>query len=100
MAKAFEPFLKTMRELENEPSAEQRPSTGDAAINDTSVILAALARHGPTSLVELQKITGLSFPEFSEAVKALLAAGVIELEGPSGEEIARLAPPVASVAGG
>lgn len=98
-----------MRELENDagsptpaqaPASNEASPTADAAINHTSVILAALTRLGPTSLSELQGVTGLPFSEFTDAVRALLDAGVIELEGPSGQEVARLAPPLAAVAGG
>jgi hypothetical protein len=102
MAKAFEPFLKTMRELDEEDvSSPNAPApSGSSAINDTSVVLAALTRTGATKLGELQALTGLGFAQFSDAVRSLLAAGVIVLEGPSGDEIARLAPSVAAVAEG
>lgn len=108
MPKAFEPFLKTMRELDEETTsnaqaqnvpAQNAPPEGNA-INDTSIVLAALTRTGPTRLGELQTITGLGFAPFSDAVRALLDAGVIELEGASGEEVARLAPAVKAVADG
>lgn len=108
MPKAFEPFLKTMRELDEETAsnapaqsvpAQNAPPEGNA-INDTSIVLAALTRTGPTKLGELQTITGLGFAPFSDAVRALLDAGVIELEGASGEEVARLAPAVKAVADG
>jgi hypothetical protein len=98
MAKAFEPFLKTMRELEEENAPNTPPTNDNAAIKDTSVVLAVLTRNGPTKLGELQALTGLGFAPFSDAVRSLLAARVIELEGPSGDEIARLAPSVAAIA--
>lgn len=106
VAKAFAPFLQTMRELDSaeekrdtasnegasastEGASPSPPLPDEVARNAT--IIAILAQAGPISLMELQKRTGLDFAQFSEAVNSLRASGLIEVEGSSGEEVARVA---------
>ena len=97
MPKQFEPFLKGMKSsgvaTQSPPSDSQAPTS----LGATTALLTELMQ-GPRKLSELQETTGLGFTEFANAVKALLDAKLIELEGASGDETAKLSPTGAALA--
>lgn len=92
MPKQFEPFLKGMK-ASGAAAQSSRPNEAQApsSLNATTALLTELVP-GPRPLTELQQATGLGFTEFADAVKALLDAKLIEVEGASGDETARLSP--------
>ena len=77
-------------------STESEAST-PAPLSATTALLTELLQ-GPRKLAELQSTTGLGFTEFADSVKALLDASLIELEGVSGDETAKLSPTGAALA--
>ena len=91
MPKQFEPFLKGMKT--SGVATQSRPSESETAtpLAATTALLTELMQ-GPRKLAELQQTTELGFTEFANAVNALLDAKLIELDGASGDETAKLSP--------
>jgi hypothetical protein len=93
MPKAFEPFLKGMKEQSDATTqAASREGSIQEHMSAASAIVASLVQSQPAALTRLQQDTQLSFREFSDAVNSLLDSGLIELTGPKGEEVAQLSP--------
>ena len=97
MPKQFEPFLKGMKSSGVAAPSQAPESQAPAALGATTALLTELVR-GPRKLAELQQTSGLGFTEFADAVKALLDAKLIELEGTAGDETAKLSPTGAALA--
>jgi len=91
MPKQFEPFLKGMKASGAAAQSQSSEKQAPTSLGATTALLTELVP-GPRTLTELQQATGLGFTEFADAVKALLDAKLIEVEGASGDETARLSP--------
>ncbi len=72
----------------NEPEApvEAAPQVDDARLK----ILGILAERQELGVGELQEASGLSFTDFGAALTALERAGLVEVAGSPGHEVARL----------
>jgi hypothetical protein len=97
--KQFEPFLRGMKSsgVAAQTRSSESQASAPAALGATTALLTELL-NGPRKLADLQQTTGLGFTEFADSVKALLDAKLIELEGVSGDETAKLSATGAALA--
>ncbi len=76
----FGEFLRSIQE------SEQRQDLSSFSSSIPFKLMAALADLGPQDPASLMTASGLGFDEFTEVVKSLRVAGLIEVEGSAGYE--------------
>ena len=90
---SYAPFLEARQKREK----RQQKASGRPAFDLIGVLDGAEDRELPVS--ELMSRSGMGFAEYSDALKRLQVAGIIEMTGAAGEEVVRLTPKGEEIAG-